>query len=387
MLPNRSAGEYFVQASQLNIRKGPSTDFDTIGTVEYGTQVKIVDASNPEWYKVSISLSEYQVEETEKLSIFRKDGNKFNVNNTQVNGGQLAGGNEYYLRSSYLNGAQVDMPIQVPQQGNNPFVYGLLFFDETIEKLLEGEIWSQMEPELRALGFDTVDVVPVNRNTYEEDFKNNKFHAVESASGQFAKINDQNAKMDVFAKNVINGEADYEGIIIVNKESGITSLDHLRGKTALTGKQFSESSYQYQKNYLANMVGINIEKDMNLVIDNYHQVIFYEVAKGNADIGFCGDFVMEDSYSKMKDSLAKSKIVLKSEEELDKLRDSVFILPMRGADPIPNNPHALSKNLSGDQVFVDKLFGCIQKIYGNNKEDYDITKATTREYDVLVNME
>lgn len=387
MLPTNNVGEYFVKASKLNIRKGPSADFDKIGTVEYGTKIQVIDTSNSDWYKVKVVLDGYKGSKSDYNTYFEQGVNKYSIDNDQLNDNKLVSGTEYYVKSSYLDEVAIQMPVGVPQNGKNPFVYGTIFFDKTIEKLLEAEIWTQMEPELKALGFDTVDIVPINRDYYETDLESNKYHAVESAPGQFARINDDLETMEVFAKNVIDGEENYEGVIIVNKNSGITKLEQLVGKTVLTGKKFSEGGYQYQKSYLENVKGINIEEDMHLKTDFYHQEIFYKVANGDAEVGFCSNFVLDDAYSSMKSSLERSDIILESKEELEKLRENILVIPMRGAEPIPNNPHSILKELYENEEFVDKLYSCVEKIYSNNKEDYGLTRATTREYDVLLGME
>lgn len=107
-----------------------------------------------------------------------------------------------------------------------------------------------MQGELQALGYTGVVIRAMNRKTYIDDVKNFVFDAGESAPGQFAELNSEKEYMRAFAKDVINGETNYSGIIIVNKDSGTTDFKKLKGKNILTGKEYSESSCRYQKYYL-----------------------------------------------------------------------------------------------------------------------------------------
>ena len=160
----------------------------------------------------------------------------------------------------------------------------------------------------------------------------------------------------------------------------------LKGKKVLTGKEYSESGYQYQKYFLKEMIGMDVEKDLDIVPDNYHQETLYKIATGEADAGFCGDFVMTDSYGDMKYSLKLSGIDLKSKEDLQKLRDNVIVLDMSQMSPIPNNPHSVRSELATDKNFVNKLYQCVKKVYSENKEGYDLIDATNEEYSMLANL-
>lgn len=381
MLPKQSTGVYSVKATKLNMRKGPSTDDIVLGTLDYGTKINITDTSDPLWYKVSLDLSKYKNEKSEYTTLYSLNKNSLEVKNQYINDV-----NSFYVCSLYLSNTDVKSIEEVPV-GEKPFVYGLLFYDDQTAGLLANEIWDNMKDDLKKLGYTGVKVMPVNRDTYEDDIKNNVYDAVESAPGQFAKVNEDTKYMEAFAKDVIGGETSYTGVIIVNKNSNITDYSDLKGKTVLCGKEYSESSYLYQKYYLNEIKGIDIEKDLKLEKDNYHQVIFYKVATGEAEAGFCGDFVMTNSYGDMKESLEMSDIDLKSKEELDELRNNVICLPMNEISEIPNNPHSLKLELYNNKDFTQKLYDCVKSIYSENKEDYDITTAESKEYESLNDFE
>ncbi|MFH5972276.1 SH3 domain-containing protein, partial [Clostridium perfringens] len=53
-----SNGEVINVQSFLNVRKGPGTDYDSIGQLHQGDKVSIV-AKNGEWYKISSPIAGY----------------------------------------------------------------------------------------------------------------------------------------------------------------------------------------------------------------------------------------------------------------------------------------------------------------------------------------
>ncbi len=381
LIPQKSNGTYTVTATRLNMRQDASSDLEAMGTLAYGTKIKVVDTSNPLWYKVSLDTKDYKKETKDYTTTLKLGGNSMEVKSNYIKDIGT-----FYVSSMYLSNQDVSEVKKAPV-GDNPFVYGLTFYDDQTGMLLGAEIWSNLEKELKQLGYTGVKVRMINRETYEDDIRNGVFDAVESAPGQFAKINKENDYMKAFAKDVINDETNYSGIIIVNKDSGITDFKQLKGKTVMTGKEYSESSYRYQQYYLKEIHNIDIEKDLKLEKDNYHQVIFHDVATGKADIGFCGDFVMTNSFGDMKASLAMSKINLESKEELEKLRDNVLVLNMKELAPIPNNPHSIKSDLASNKNIVNKLYECVKSVYSNNKEGYDITEANNQEYEMLTEIE
>lgn len=376
LIPKKDKGDYFVKAARLNMRQGPSMDDIVIGTLNYATSVNVIDTSNSLWYKVSLDLSSYKSSKEEDGVSYVSGKNRLEVKNDYT-----VNNLTFYVSSTYLIKGDLGTLTDVPE-GKKPFVYGLMFYDEDSAKLLASEIWSNMKSDLEKMGYTGVKIEAVNRDTYEEDIKANKYDAVESAPGQLAAANEEKECLDVFAKDVINGETSYSGVILVNKKSNIVDPKDLKGKKVLAGKEFSESSYIYQKYYLQEVQGIDVDKDLKLDMDHYHQEIFYKVAKGEVDAGFCGDFVMTNSFGDMKENLTLSGIDLKSKEELKELRENVLALDMSGISTIPNNPHAVKAGVFNKR-FVDKLFNCVKTTYSQHKEGYDITEATSKEYEIL----
>lgn len=380
MMPKQGTGNYTVKATKLNMRLGPSIDEVVIGTLSYGTAITVVDTSNSMWYKVSLDLSDYKSSKEDYQTIYTNDKNTVEVKD-DYNNKNLS----FYVSSMYITSGEVKVLSDVPV-GNKPFVYGLVLYDEESAKLLANEIWSNMQDNLKKLGYTGVKVECLNRETYNDDIKNGKFDAVESAPGQFATINKDKEYLTAFAKDKINGKTSYSGIIIVNKNSNIVDYNNLKGKTVLAGKEYSESSYIYQKYYLNEIQGIDAEKDLKLDKDHNHQEIFYKVATGEVDAGFCGDFVMTNSYGDMKENLKLCGIDLKSKDELAELRSKVNILNMSEISAIPNNPHAVKAN-TFDSSFVDKLYNCVKTVYDEYKEGYEIVDANNKEYKTLTSFE
>ena len=382
LMPKKSAGTFTVIASELNIRQDASEELENIGTIRYGSKVNVVDTSNPLWYKVQLNLSDYKAKDDEYTKVYTKDDGT----SMEIKKDLLDKANTVYLSSRYLTDGAIKKLVEVPE-GNKPFVYGLNFYDEETATLLESEIWSNMSEDLKKLGYTGVRVVMINRDEYDNNMKKGLYDAVESPPTQFAEIDKSDDCHTVFAKDVINGTTSYRGIIIANKESGIKNIKDLKGKKVLTGKEYSESGYQYQKYYLKEMEKIDVKKDLDIVPDNYHQETLYKVATGEADAGFCGDFVMTDSYGDMKYSLKLSGIDLKSKEDLEELRNNLVVFDLSEMSPIPNNPHSLKNELANNKAFVNKLYNCVKTVYSENKEGYDLTEATDKEYSMLAEME
>ncbi|MEF9952989.1 MAG: PhnD/SsuA/transferrin family substrate-binding protein [Clostridium sp.] len=380
LVPKRTVGDYYVNSTTLNIRKQPQENADAIGVIYYGTKIKVTDTSNPLWYKATLDLKGCKRETKGENTVFKSNNNYIEVDSKRLNNI-----NEFYVSSKYLSGTQVTNGSKAPI-GEKPFTYGLTFYDSKIAVILAGEIWSNLKGELISLGYTGVRVTPINRNTYEMDVKNGIFDAIESAPGQFAILNKDKVYLRSFGKNSINGDTNYRGIVIANKNSNINSINDIKGKDVVAGKEFSEASYKYQKYYLKKNNGIDIEKDLKLEKGKYHQEVFYEVASGNASVGFCGDFVMTDNYMDIKKSLEKSGIYIESKEELDLLRDNLIVFNMLNQIPIPNNPHAVREDLSSNKLLVDKLYTSIKKVYSSNKEGYDVVEANNSEYEILNNI-
>jgi ABC-type phosphate/phosphonate transport system substrate-binding protein len=383
MIPPKTAGAFYVTATELNVRIQPSTDNESIGTVAYGTKIDVIDTSNPLWYKLRINTSGFQLKKESNITLLLSgQGKAFTFKNSFIDDNKLKNGDTYYVSSKYVTERVVIAPANDVPKGEKPFTYGILFYDDATKLLLEKAIWDKMKGKLMELGYTGVNVTPVNRKTLVEDIRKGTFDAVESASGQFAEANRGNRFMEVFAKNVIDDSTSYSGIVLVNKNSGITDFSSLKGKKVLAYNKESESGFRYQRSLLRDE-GIDVEKDLKLEMGDYHQVIFYKVAKGQADAGFVGDFIMTDSYEKMKESLQKSKIEI-TKGEFEDLKANILALTFKGAKPIPNNPHAVKENIFKDREMVKALFDCVKQIYQTNKENYDIVDAVSKEYEFLL---
>jgi len=379
LIPNRASGYYNVVATELSLRLQPGIEEESIGVAEYGAKLKVIDTSNPLWYKVELAFDGFNSSKNNSETILTSaQTDKFKIKNSYINGDKLVSGNNCYVCSKYLTESVVLPSVSDVPKGDKPFTYGILFYDDATKTLLEKAIWSKTKDKLTSLGYTGVNVIPVNRNTYEDDVKNQKFDAVESASGQFASANKDKKNIEVFAKDIINNTTSYTGIIITNKNSRITTPDELKGKKVLAYKPDSESGYKMQKSFLEDE-GINVEKDLKLQTGVYHQVSFYKVAKGEADAGFVGDFIMSDSASRIKSDLMKSNIDV-STQEVEELRQNINVIELTGMKKIPNNPHSIKANLYKDKSFVGQLFNTIKEVYSTNKEGYDITEANSQEY-------
>lgn len=378
-----------VNASRLNIRVNPNTIKDPIGTLSFNALVDVIDTSNPLWFKVRVNPWQYQNREEFHSGIAFNDQNESTVmiiKNEYMDCESLSLGDEYYVSSRYLTEvADQFVIVDVSSNAQSPFTYGLLFFEPEIAGILENQIWNNMKEDLTAMGYDGVQVVPYRRDEFQNLVKDNYFDAVESSPGDFVNANMDRDQLEAFAKtrNKLDNSTSYTGIIITNRNSGITSFQDLRGRDIIIPGVFSESGFVYQRFFLEKVHGIDIENEATLLDDHSHQDVFLKVARGDAEAGFCGDFVLKDPPSRFARSAENLGIILETQEQLRNLRNQIIVHPMEGMSRIPNNPHSIRKDLASNTQFVSNLREVVRNSYETYREDFGLVDAITQEYGFL----
>ena len=289
--------------------------------------------SSSTWLKVRFKTEGLTIKEEEGLITYSDaNGERFKIYaNQKEKFDQLNGAGELFVHGRFIT-QTVDSVVadtEVPENPKNPFIYGLTFFDNQTKEIMESKIWNALKSDLIEKGFDGIQVVSVNRETFAEDIQNNKYHAVENAPGDLVLANENPDKplLTAFAKTVdeTTRNSFYQGIVIVNKNSGINGFDDLTGRKIATGKEYSESGFKYQNYYLKTEEEIDIKEEATLVQDYSHQEILFVVASGKLDAGFVGDFVMTDPYHELQFAANQVGIELNSEEELKAIRENVKV--------------------------------------------------------------
>lgn len=384
-------GAQLVNAAELYVRAGAGTEHQPLAIALYNAKLEVVDSSSA-WYKVKISFEGLTKTEEENLIVYSDaNGVKFKVYKNQLDTfNKLNESGQLYVHGHFITQTEdvVVAKTEVPANPKKPFVYGLTFYDFATKEIMEKKIWNAMQTDLTAKGFDGIQVVNVERDTFKEDMAAGKYQAVENAPGDLVIANENPSEpaLIAFAKTVDETTRNdfYRGIVIVHKDSGITNFDDLKGRKIATGKEYSESGFKYQNYYLNKMEDINIKEEATLVQDYTHQETLFVVATGKLEAGFVGDFVLTDPYHELQYGASQVGVDLKSESQLNELREQVIVLPYDASmNVIPNNPHSLQAELAKDEAFLEKLHKVVELIYAENKEGFDLTEAKNEEYEFL----
>ncbi len=132
-----------------------------------------------------------------------------------------------------------------------------------------------------------------------------------------------------------DGRPEYFAIMVARPDSGIASIQDLKGKTFAFGDKGSTSGYliplhQFQK------MGIDPDTYFSKVIYTKHQAIETQVTRGELDAGA--------DYNRNRNAMI--------EQGLIRAADSKIIWQ---SDPLPNDAVAVSAELFKDRVFVKQL--------------------------------
>lgn len=392
----------YVVADRLNLRASPGTNQKPLGEIVNNAQLKIESTSNKEWIKISNPSAGLQE---------RKEGKKFNYYD---NAGKLVieadssikNVSNIYVAAKYVS-ASKSSATAIPKNPSKPFVYALQFYTDQTARMLEQEIWKNMEAELRAKGYDGVKVV---RNTSgekksdetEKHISKGDFDGMQTSPACYQRLIKGNENGKVFAMQTFKSDGevhDYGAYIIVPKGSNIKSVKDLKGKTVLCGKEGSMSSYILQmralKKYGITKDDLKLEQglfhyQMLTALESRAKLDFSDpdhiTVSDNgviADAAFVGDFVMQsatfDDFARNKNFGLKTYA---NAGELQDARNNVWILPIE-LEKIPEQPMILSNELYADNSFRNKFREVLKAFYDSKSEKYGIAEATE---DVYKNM-
>ncbi|MBL8514483.1 MAG: phosphate/phosphite/phosphonate ABC transporter substrate-binding protein [Betaproteobacteria bacterium] len=150
------------------------------------------------------------------------------------------------------------------------------------------------------------------------------------------------AGAEAVATILYQGKPEYFAIMVTGPNSGIKSIEDMKGKTFAFGDKGSTSGYlipnhEFQKR------GIDPEKYFSKVIYTKHQAIETQVTRGELDAGA--------DYNRNRDAMIA--------EGLIKAADSRIIWT---SAPLPNDAFAVSRDLAQDKAFTAKLVKALQAI-------------------------
>ncbi|MBL8520211.1 MAG: phosphate/phosphite/phosphonate ABC transporter substrate-binding protein [Betaproteobacteria bacterium] len=150
------------------------------------------------------------------------------------------------------------------------------------------------------------------------------------------------AGAEAVATILYQGKPEYFAIMVTGPNSGIQSIDGLKGKTFAFGDKGSTSGYlipnhEFQKR------GIDPEKYFSKVIYTKHQAIETQVTRGELDAGA--------DYNRNRDAMIADGLI--------KASDSRIIWT---SAPLPNDAFAVSRDLAKDRAFTAALVKALEAI-------------------------
>ena len=177
----------------------------------------------------------------------------------------------------------------------------------------------------------------------------------------------ERSEIEAFAAQMKKGSIMYHGVIIVNKDSMISNILDIRGKTMAYGDPASTSSHLIPRAHLLTNAKLDIDEYEPVYLGS-HDAVALSVQNGNADAGGLSKKIFEHLVERKMISLDKVQVIAIS-------------------NPFPNYPWTMQSSL--DLELKDKIK---QAFY--DLDDPEITKplkadgflpVTDADYDVVRN--
>lgn len=183
--------------------------------------------------------------------------------------------------------------------------------------------------------------------------------------------------VDLLAVDVKKGDASYYSGIFVSKESGINSIEELKGKSMAFGSPNSTSSFNFPVAMLI-ADGVDPVKDLSkVIIAGSHSASLAALAEGKVDAAAA-------SYNSFGKAVKKGAI------------DPSKFKPLAKSQPIPNPPLAMNRGLTDDlkralrKAFSEihtKIDPSMIRGYGGKKVDrYDANFEEKKIFDALAKL-
>ena len=175
----------------------------------------------------------------------------------------------------------------------------------------------------------------------------------------------ERSEIEAFAAQMKKGSVMYHGVIIVNKDSMISNILDVRGKTMAYGDPASTSSHLIPRAHLLTNAKLDID-DYKAVYLGSHDAVALSVQNGNADAGGLSKKIFEHLVERDMISLDKVQVIAIS-------------------NPFPNYPWTMQSSL--DPELKEKIK---QAFY--DLDDPEITKplkadgflaVTDADYDIV----
>jgi phosphonate transport system substrate-binding protein len=163
------------------------------------------------------------------------------------------------------------------------------------------------------------------------------------------------ADAQVIATILYDGKPEYFAITVTHPNSGINSVEDLKGKTFAFGDKGSTSGYLIPF-YNFQKLGIDPDTYFSKVIYTKHQAIELQVTRGELDAGA--------DYNRNRNAMI--------EQGLIKAEESKIIWQ---SDPLPNDAFAVSADLFKDNALVKQLQDALSAIGPGLKQTPNLLPA------------
>ncbi|MBM7599886.1 phosphonate transport system substrate-binding protein [Virgibacillus halotolerans] len=186
------------------------------------------------------------------------------------------------------------------------------------------------------LGIEVEGKVMTNFNSLVEAMGSNQVQIGFIPAFGYVLANEQ-YDVEVILKSVRNGEGSYKAQYVVREDSGIDSLEDLKGKVWTFADKGSTSGYLFPAKQLMDEFDYDSASDLetdffsNLIESGGHDTAALSVLNGDADVATTFDDVRENL-----------------EEEYPDIKDDLKVIDY--TDAIPNDTISVTKELDDDMV-------------------------------------
>lgn len=161
-----------------------------------------------------------------------------------------------------------------------------------------------------------------------------------------------NSGAQAVATILYDGKPTYHALIVTRPDSGIRSVQDLKGKSFAFGDKGSTSGYLIPTHELMKMGIPDAEKYFGRVIYTKHQAIETQVTRGELDAGA--------DYDRNRNAMIEQGLIKAAESKI-----------IWTSAPLPNDAFAVSASLARDRALVAKLQEALEQVgpalAGNNK--------------------
>ena len=152
-----------------------------------------------------------------------------------------------------------------------------------------------------------------------------------------------NSGAQAVATILYDGKPTYHAVIVTRPDSGINTLQDLKGKSFAFGDKGSTSGYLIPTHQLLKMGIPDAEKYFGKVIYTKHQAIETQVTRGELDAGA--------DYDRNRNAMIEQGLIKAAESRI-----------IWTSAPLPNDAFAVSAELAKDKAFTAKLAKALEEI-------------------------